>query len=97
MPGDLTHFKDESVPANFIATQLEVKVPFEFDAVFESGSFIDRPNTLTGDVFSNELNEKSIRFNRKFEDTFRLREKNFTRNYIKFAKTVFSNLIGGIG
>lgn len=97
LPGDLTHFKDESVPANFIATQLEVKVPFEFDAVFESGSFIDRPNTLTGDVYVKELNAKCIRFNRKFEETFRLHEKNFTKNYIKFAKTAFSNLIGGIG
>lgn len=97
LPGDLTHFKEGKVEPNFVATQVEVTVPFEMDVVYESGSFIDRPNTLTGDVYTNELAQKLEAFHVKFEDTFGLKKKNFTEDYIDFAKSAFSNLIGGIG
>ncbi|XP_014255518.1 mannosyl-oligosaccharide glucosidase GCS1 [Cimex lectularius] len=100
LPGDITHLQGEAgerVAPNFIATQLEVNVPFELDVVFESASFIDRPNTLTGGIFQTALKNKLHEFDTKFEDTFKLKSKNFSDNHIAFAKAVFSNLIGGIG
>ncbi|BET01617.1 Mannosyl oligosaccharide glucosidase [Nesidiocoris tenuis] len=97
LPGDLTQFKEQQMAPNFVATQLEVTVPFEMDVVFESGSFIDRPNTLSGHVYERELLQRADSFHKKFENTFELKKKNFTDEYIDFAKIVFSNLIGGIG
>lgn len=97
LPGDMTNFKDKKVDANFVAVQLEAKVPFAFDAVFESGSFIDRPNTLTGDIFTKELWKREEEFDKKFLATYGLQDKRFNDSFITMAKSALSNLIGGIG
>ncbi|CAH1390080.1 unnamed protein product [Nezara viridula] len=94
LPGDLTRLKEGTVP-NLVATQFEATVPFQFEVSFESGSFVDRPNSLTEDVFTRELNERIQAFHEKFENTFNLTE--YSLEEINFAKAVFSNLIGGIG
>ncbi|RZF44964.1 hypothetical protein LSTR_LSTR001925 [Laodelphax striatellus] len=92
LPGDLT--RGES--PNFIATQLTVKSPFTLDIVFESAS-ADRSNMLTGDIYSRELQSRSQDFHKRFESTFRLREKGYNNEKISFAEATFSNLLGGIG
>lgn len=94
LPGDLTRLKEGTVP-NLVATQFEAHVPFQFEVSFESGSFVDRPNSLSGDIFTRELKEHSEAFHKRFSDTFNLTE--FSDDEIAFAKATFSNLIGGIG
>ncbi len=81
---------------NLIVTQLTLKIPFEVDVIFESGSAV-RQESLTGRVYSLELEKHKKIFNDRFENTFKLRSKGFAEEEIKFAKAALSNLIGGIG
>lgn len=93
LPGDISR----GYPSNFTATQVTVRVPFEMDVVFESGSVLSRPNTLTGKVYSDLLAQKSEEFDAKFEKIFKLKEKSFNEEEINFAQSALSNLLGGIG
>lgn len=49
-----------------------MQVPFSLDVVFESGSFIDREEELSGTVYDKLLAEKINDFDKRFEDTFEL-------------------------
>ncbi|XKL59781.1 hypothetical protein PGB90_000797 [Kerria lacca] len=82
--------------SNLIVTQLIFKIPFDVDVIFESSSAF-RQETLTGDLYTAELNKNKKLFNDNFEKTFKLDSKKFNMDEIKFAKAAFSNLIGGIG
>ncbi|KAF7994307.1 hypothetical protein HCN44_003397 [Aphidius gifuensis] len=82
---------------NFCATQVTAKVPFEFEILFESGSVPLRKEKLSGKNFELTLNEQRNRFNDKFDNIFKLKEKGFSNDTINFAKLAFSNLIGSIG
>ncbi|XP_046686080.1 mannosyl-oligosaccharide glucosidase-like [Homalodisca vitripennis] len=93
LPGDITR----GVPGNFSATQVNTRVPFEMDVIFESGSNFDRPNTLTGKVYTDLLAKKVEEFDAKFESIFKLKEKTFKDEEINFAQAALSNLLGGIG
>lgn len=93
LPGDITRGQ----PGNFSATQVTVRVPFEMDVIFESGSNFDRPNTLTGQVYTELLQKKTEEFDTKFEKVFKLKEKTFKDDEINFAQVALSNLLGGIG
>jgi mannosyl-oligosaccharide glucosidase len=77
--------------------QLTVTLPYEMEVIFESGSFTDRPNTFSGDLFQRDLAEHTSNFDVKFEDVFKIHAKGFNDNEISFAKATFSNLIGGVG
>lgn len=93
LPGDITR----GSTSNFTATQVTVRVPFEMDVVFESSSNSNRPNTLTGKVYSDLLAKKSEEFDSKFDNIFKLKEKSFKEEEINFAQSALSNLLGGIG
>uniref|UniRef100_A0A1B6MNE2 mannosyl-oligosaccharide glucosidase n=1 Tax=Graphocephala atropunctata TaxID=36148 RepID=A0A1B6MNE2_9HEMI len=93
LPGDITR----GLQGNFSATQVNVRVPFDMDVIFESGSNYDRPNTLTGKVYTDLLAKKVEEFDQKFESIFKLKEKKFEDEMINFAKAALSNLLGGIG
>lgn len=43
------------------------------------------------------IEKNSKGFDQRFENTFKLTEKGFNSNQIKFAQTITSNLLGGIG
>lgn len=81
------------------------KVPFEVDLVFLSdtkkyptpASIVSEANSLAGKTFDIRVSESIEAFEKKFENIFRLKEKQFSREHIEFAMTTFSNLIGGIG
>ena len=47
------------------------------EIIFESGSVVDRPNSLSGDVYQNEINKHLTNFDLKFEETFGLEKKGF--------------------
>ncbi|PNF40173.1 Mannosyl-oligosaccharide glucosidase GCS1 [Cryptotermes secundus] len=82
---------------NFVVTQVTARVPFELDFVFESGSFMDRPGSLTGDAYTRELSWHRSNFHNRFEETFKLQTKGYNTDEVVFAKTAFSNLLGGVG
>lgn len=83
--------------ANFIVTQITGRIPFEIEISYESGSFINRVNKLTGQNYELALKKQREIFDEKFEKLFKLRSKGFTEEEIIFAKMSLSNMIGSIG
>lgn len=82
---------------NFVLTQVTVMPPYELEVIFESGSFRDRPNTLSGEHFDRELSEHTAKFDERFDKLFNLRAKGFSEGDNEAAKEVLSNMVGGIG
>lgn len=68
--------------------------PFEFDIIFSSGS---APNEVTSEDLTKEIKSVSTSFTERFGDIFDLKAPYDTPKYAKFAKSMFSNLFGGIG
>ncbi|XP_012259973.1 mannosyl-oligosaccharide glucosidase [Athalia rosae] len=89
--------KGKEVQPNFIVSQVTAKIPFEFEVTFESGSFLDRGEKLTGKTYDTTLEKQRKVFNDKFEKVFKLKSKGFKDDEISFAKMAFSNMIGSIG
>ncbi|KAG7200863.1 hypothetical protein KM043_003227 [Ampulex compressa] len=83
--------------ANFVATQITGKVPFEMEISYESGSFTNRIEKLIGKNYELALNKQRVLFDEKFEKTFKLRSNGYNEYEIMFAKMAFSNMIGSIG
>lgn len=83
--------------ANFVVLQLTFRLPQVVEVVFESGSFMDRPNQLTGEVYQKEINKHLKAFDDKFERVFGLEAKGFDVDHISSAKAALSNMLGGIG
>ena len=92
-------FNKNSVPY-VVVQQIATSFPFEFEISFESerddrDSAVSFPQQSV--QFSTELQKRMDSFDNKFEEIFQLSAKGFNEDYVKFAKSVFSNLIGGIG
>ena len=91
--------------SNFIAYQVSGVLPFQFDVMFESESFrqsfqsINRknPEELTGAIFDSELDTFQTKFSDKFEQVFKLKEKNYSDKALAAAQSALSNMLGGIG
>lgn len=83
--------------ANFIVFQVSAELPFEMEVVFESGSFVHRPERLQGQVFDTLLKKHESAFDEKFEKIFGLKARNFSAGEIDFARAALSNMVGGIG
>lgn len=82
---------------NFIVTQVTGKVPFEIEVSYESGSFTNRIDKLTGKEYDEALETQRQLFSKKFENVFNLKSKGYKDDEVAFAKAAFSNLIGSIG
>jgi mannosyl-oligosaccharide glucosidase len=67
---------------------------FEFDVIFSSGS---APKEITSKDITKEINSISVSFGERFGDIFNLKAPYNSPKYSKFAKSMFSNLFGGIG
>lgn len=67
---------------------------FEFDVIFHSGS---DSKALTSDDVTKEIQKTSEAFSARFKKVFDFKAPFNTQKYDKFAKSMFSNLIGGIG
>lgn len=92
-----TRKSDRKYKANFIVYQATFIPPFELEIYFESKSFTDRPMKMIGPPFDLALNLHIRNFEEKFENIFKLQQKNFSVAHIKAAKAALSNMIGGIG
>ena len=95
LPG-YVHNEEGNKP-NFFVHHVLMKLPFEFEVIFQSGSFVNRGEVLSGPVFSRLFDERSKSFDKKFEEKFQLEKKNFTKEQVDFAKAAMSNMIGGMG
>lgn len=82
---------------NFIVTQVTGRAPFEIEISYESGSFSNRIDKLTGKNYDEALEKQRQLFSKKFENVFKLESKGYTDDEITFAKMAFSNLLGSIG
>lgn len=82
---------------NLVVFQITGVVPFTLDLAFESGSNVERENSLVGDKYSKLLKKKEDAFDLRFEETFHLTGKGFNNSAVKFAQSAMSNMVGGIG
>ena len=94
-------FKDFEHNTFFIQLTLKQPVPnemFSFDIIYQSDSSNnERQQDLTGNYFNDELTRLQKQFDDRFETIFQLKTKqNMDLKKVHFAKTTFSNLIGGI-
>lgn len=67
---------------------------FEFDILFSSGS---GSADITSDDLTREIKDATESFGDRFSSVFELKAPFKVEKYKKFAKSMFSNLIGGIG
>lgn len=67
---------------------------FEFDIIFSSGS---APKEVTSEDLTKHIIATSKSFNERFLSVFDLKAPYDTEKYAKFAKSMFSNLFGGVG
>ncbi|KAI8882190.1 glycoside hydrolase family 63 protein [Backusella circina FSU 941] len=84
----------EGEVANLYTFQKVFKGEFQFDVLFRSAS---SDNPITSEMLERQLLEKEKEFNQRFEDTFLLSQKGYSRGEVSFAQYLLSNLIGGIG
>ncbi|XP_069488582.1 mannosyl-oligosaccharide glucosidase [Ambystoma mexicanum] len=83
--------------SHLVVHQVTLQLPFEIEVAFESGSFLDRPDSLVGPVLSAELARHKAAFEAKFDQTFPLREKGASPPQVQFAQAALSNMVGGMG
>ena len=90
---------DENEPGNFVAVQINFKLPFTLDVVYHLEDLDDHSTHewLMDTEYTKRLALKEQMYNTQFEDTFSLTEKGFDEKAIKFAQATLSNMIGGIG
>lgn len=92
-----THdLKLPNAKTDVIFYQVTVDLPCDIEVIFESGSFKNRPNILSGDIFDTTLASWKEKFDMKFESRFPLELKGFSKAEINFAKAALSNMVGGI-
>ncbi|KKK17152.1 mannosyl-oligosaccharide glucosidase [Aspergillus ochraceoroseus] len=67
---------------------------FEFDILFSSGS---APQPLTSETITREIESTSLSFAERFEKILSPQAPFNSPKYLEFSKSMFSNLVGGIG
>lgn len=87
----------KKLPANFIVTQVTARAPFAIQMIYESSSFVERETRLAEAAYDAALAKRRRQFGEKFEKTFKLKEKSYNEEEIKFGKMALSNMIGSIG
>eukprot|EP00116_Pleurobrachia_bachei_P001952 sb/3462214/ len=86
-----------SEQSNFVVMQLTLALDSEVEVVYENLNINRQRETLEGSHYESVLAEYSAEFDKKFEQKFGLKDKGYSESYIGFARSTFSNLIGGIG
>ncbi|KAK1912124.1 hypothetical protein P3342_009723 [Pyrenophora teres f. teres] len=68
--------------------------PFEFDVIFSSGS---APTKITSEDLTVQIDSVTSGFSARFTDIFKPQAPFLKERFEEFSKSLFSNLIGGIG
>ncbi|RBR13154.1 uncharacterized protein FIESC28_08340 [Fusarium coffeatum] len=80
--------------ANVQIVEKTFEGPFEFDVIFSSAS---GGKEFTSEDVTEQIKKTSETFNERFSNTFKFKEPFTLEKYKKFGKSMFSNLVGGIG
>lgn len=104
LPGEiLRNNKGEIFEPNFVATLITAKAPFTVDISYRSLDGLTPMDVRTtagppiAENYTDVLDTKRQEFDVRFEKTFRLKEKGYTKAEIEFAQSALSNMVGGIG
>ncbi|CAG2160266.1 unnamed protein product [Oppiella nova] len=102
--GDSFDKRDQISRANFVAHQIVFSSAIELYVEFQtlssqssSQSSTHSTHSVTIESYKNELQKRSLQFDKDFELKFGLEEKKFSQNEISFAKAIVSNVLGSIG
>ena len=79
---------DGKDPANFVALQINFKLPFTLDVVYHLEDLEDQTKQqwLMNDEYTQRLEDKKATYDERFEDTFALKERGFEEKSIQFAQ-----------
>ncbi|KAI8074787.1 glycoside hydrolase [Gongronella butleri] len=81
--------------ANLYAFQKVFHGEFQFDVIYRSADAKD--TELTSETLGQWLAVREKDFDTRFDATFGLQEKGFSKEHVEFGKSLLSNLVGGIG
>uniref|UniRef100_A0A5S6QN71 Mannosyl-oligosaccharide glucosidase n=1 Tax=Trichuris muris TaxID=70415 RepID=A0A5S6QN71_TRIMR len=82
--------------ANFVAVQLTIAGSSKIEIAFESLINGAKGELLKGELFDSKLAESRAEFERKFEATFQLKEKQYAEVFSDVGKHALSNMLGSI-
>ncbi|XP_059177136.1 mannosyl-oligosaccharide glucosidase-like isoform X2 [Physella acuta] len=82
---------------NLVVKQVTAQLPFSVELVYQSSSFDQRAEELSGQVLTAILQHKLQQFQDKFHKLFRLKEKGYSDLEQKFAQAALSNMLGSVG
>ncbi|KAK8226961.1 glycoside hydrolase [Phyllosticta capitalensis] len=68
--------------------------PFEFDVLYSSAS---APNEVTSDVVTEEIDAITRDFSKRYDEILKPQAPFDDEHYEEFSRSLFSNLVGGIG
>ncbi|KAM8939921.1 mannosyl-oligosaccharide glucosidase [Pelodytes ibericus] len=83
--------------SQLLVHQVTFQVPFQTEVLFESDSFVNRPDPLSGDSLSELLERHRLRMQERFRSIFQLEQKGFIPDQVSFAQAALSNMLGGMG
>ncbi|CAG2102762.1 unnamed protein product [Medioppia subpectinata] len=99
--GDSFDKRDQINSANFVAHQIvfssAVQLDIEFQTLSAQSNTESNDQSVNIDSYRNELEKRTLQFDKDFELKFGLEEKKFSQNEISFAKAIVSNVLGSIG
>lgn len=81
-------------PGNLHLVQKVFQGAFEFDVLYSSGS---APEKLTSKDLTERISSVTTIFSKRFTEVFKPKAPFTDKKYEEFSKSMFSNLVGGIG
>lgn len=81
-------------PGNMHLVQKVFEGPFEFDIIFKPKS---RDMSFSSDYVTKQIETVKKNFDKKYLDVLKPQAPFTVSKYLEFSKSLFSNLIGGIG
>jgi mannosyl-oligosaccharide glucosidase len=93
-PAQIYTVKHAPGRGNLHMVQKVFEGPFEFDVLFSSAS---APKKITSNELTHQINSVTSGFSSRFTDIFKPQAPFVKERYEEFSKSLFSNLIGGIG
>ncbi|KAL8400611.1 hypothetical protein RB594_000856 [Gaeumannomyces avenae] len=93
-PWDVYALPHKAGAGNAHIVQKVFEGPFEFDVIFNS---VSAGKELTSDDITREIKSTTESFGERFSDVFNFKAPFTDAKYKKFGRSMFSNLIGGIG
>ncbi|KAF2454506.1 glucosidase I [Lineolata rhizophorae] len=93
-PWQLYTIANQMGQGNLHFIQKTFEGPFEFDIMFSSGS---APEPVTSDALTSTLKTLPSAISSRFADVFRPQAPFATPKHEEFSRSLFSNLLGGIG